>query len=115
MNVIDWYIACWNTTNPEARRALVDEVWAEHGRYTDPLTVAEGRDAIDATIAAVQGEFPGLRFTAGPVDSHHDIARFTWTLGAGDAEPLVAGFDVAVLTGDSRIAAVYGFLDKIPA
>ncbi|KKK04939.1 nuclear transport factor 2 family protein [Micromonospora sp. HK10] len=115
MKVIDRYLECWNETDPAARRALIDEVWAEQGRYTDPLAVAEGRDAIDATIAAVQGQFPGLRFHLGPVDAHHDIARFTWTLGVPGAEPLVVGFDVAVLTGDGRIAAVHGFLDKIPA
>jgi len=115
MKVIDRYIESWNETDPAARRALIDEAWAEHGRYTDPLAVAEGRAAIDATIAAVQGQFPGLRFSAGPVDAHHDIARFTWTLAADDAEPLVIGFDVAVLDESGRIAAIHGFLDKIPA
>ncbi|MFG2054455.1 nuclear transport factor 2 family protein [Micromonospora sp. NPDC048930] len=115
MKVIDRYLESWNETDPTRRRALIDEVWAEHGRYTDPLAVAEGRDAIDATIAAVQAQFPGLRFSAGPVDAHHDIARFTWTLGTDDSEPLVVGFDVAVLTEDGRIAAIHGFLDKVPA
>jgi hypothetical protein len=115
MKVIDRYIESWNETDPVARRALIAEVWAEHGRYTDPLALAEGRDAIDATIAAVQAQFGGLRFSAGPVDAHHDTARFTWSLGTAGAEPLVIGFDVAVLTDDGRIAAVHGFLDKVPA
>jgi hypothetical protein len=115
MKVIDRYIESWNETDPTARRALIDEVWAESGRYTDPLGAVEGRDAIDATIGAVQQQFPGLRFGAGPVDGHHDIARFTWTLGADGAEPLVVGFDVAVITDDGRIAAIHGFLDKLPA
>src|SRR5438552_3392874 len=115
MKVIDRYIESWNETDPAARRALIDEVWAEHGRYTDPLGVAAGRDAIDATIAVVQGRFPGYRFSAGPVDAHHDIARFTWTLSADGAEPLVVGFDVAVVTDDGRIAVIHGFLDKVPA
>ena len=76
------------------------------------MAVAAGRDQIDATIAAVQGQFPGLAFTlAGPVDAHHDIARFTWSLG----DELVIGFDVLALDADSRISRVYGFLDKVPA
>jgi hypothetical protein len=115
MKVIDRYIESWNETDPVARRALIDEVWAEGGRYTDPLVVAEGRDAIDATIGAVQGQFPGLRFALGPVDAHHDIARFTWTLGTEGGEPLVVGFDVAVFDPTGRIAAVHGFLDRVPA
>ncbi|WP_214410551.1 nuclear transport factor 2 family protein [Sphaerisporangium fuscum] len=110
------YMATWNETDPVARRAAIDEIWAEDGTYTDPIAVAEGRDAIDATIAAVQGQFPGLVFTlAGAVDAHHDIARFTWELGPAGGESLVVGFDVAVLTADGRIGKILGFLDKVPA
>jgi hypothetical protein len=115
MKVIERYMESWNETDPATRRALIDEVWAENGRYTDPLAVAEGRDAIDGLLAAVQGQFPGLRFSGGPVEAHHDIARFTWTLSADGAEPLVVGFDVVVFAEDGRIASVHGFLDKVPA
>ncbi|SBT40296.1 nuclear transport factor 2 family protein [Micromonospora auratinigra] len=115
MKVIDRYLEIWNETDPAQRRVLIDEVWAEDGRYTDPLAVVEGRDAFDAMIAAVQEQFAGLRFTLGPVDAHHDIARFTWLLGPEGGEPLVVGFDVAVLTAEGAIAAIHGFLDKVPA
>ncbi|MEV0401465.1 nuclear transport factor 2 family protein [Actinoallomurus sp. NPDC050550] len=110
------YIDTWNETDPAARRAAIDELWAEDGAYTDPMGVARGCEAIDATIAAVQGQFAGLTFTlAGPVDAHHDIARFTWELGPAGGEALVVGFDVAVLTEDGLIDKVHGFLDKVPA
>ena len=50
------------------------------------------------------------------VDAHHEQARFTWHLGPeGAAEPIVVGFDVAVLNGGGQIRSVYGFLDKVPA
>ena len=63
---------CWNETDPAARRKLIGEVWAPDAEYIDPLAEAHGRDAIDATIAAVQSQFPGFVFTlAGPVDAHH--------------------------------------------
>jgi hypothetical protein len=106
------YLETWNETDPAARRKAIDELWAPDGVYTDPMAAAEGRDHIDATIAAVQGQFPGLAFTlAGPVDAHHDIARFAWSLG----DELVMGFDVLVLDAEGQIAKVYGFLDKVPA
>jgi hypothetical protein len=113
--IVEKYLAAWNETDPVKRRALVDEVWAEDGRYTDPLADARGRAEIDGLIGAVQAQFPGFVFTlGGTVDAHHDQARFTWHLGpAGAAEPVVIGFDVAVLDGD-RIGSVYGFLDKVP-
>jgi len=106
------YLETWNETDPAARRAAINELWAADGVYTDPMAVAAGPDQIDATIAAVQGQFPGLAFTlAGSVDAHHDIARFTWSLG----DDLVIGSDVLVLDADSRISRVHGFLDKVPA
>ncbi|MEV0715276.1 nuclear transport factor 2 family protein [Asanoa sp. NPDC050611] len=110
------YIATWNETDPSARRRRIEELWAADGRYVDPLAVAEGRDAIDATIAAVQGQFPGMTFRlAGPVDGHHNQARFTWELGPEGAEAPIAGFDVATTDGDGRLNQVLGFLDRVPA
>ena len=68
-------------------------------------SAVEGRDALDATIGAVQQQFPGCVFAlAGPVDAHHDDARFTWGLGRPGEEPLVVGFDVATVAAGGRIA-----------
>ena len=112
---IERYIACWNQTDPGLRRKLIDETWAADASYTDPFGEAIGREAIDATIAAVQEQFPGLSFTLlGSVDSHHRQARFTWGMSPDGAEPVVVGFDVAVADDDGRLATVLGFLDKVP-
>jgi hypothetical protein len=114
-DVVARYLDCWNETDTAARRKLIDEVWASDASYIDPLVEAHGRDAIDATIAAVQGQFPGMVFTrVGTVDAHHRQARFTWGLGPEGAEPLVIGFDVAVTDEDTKISTVLGFLDKVP-
>jgi hypothetical protein len=51
----------------------------------------------------------------GPVDANHNQARFTWHLGPDGGEAIVIGFDVAVVDASGQIAAVYGFLDKVPA
>ncbi|MFC8720360.1 nuclear transport factor 2 family protein [Kitasatospora sp. NPDC057198] len=114
-NLAERYLAAWNETDPAARRKLVEETWAADGTYTDPLVVARGHEQFDATLAAVQAQFAGLVFTLGPVDAHHDVARFTWELAPeGAEEPLVIGFDVLTATADGRIATVVGFLDKVP-
>ncbi len=80
------YIDTWNQTDPSARRAAVDQLYTEDARYVDPLAAAEGRDEIAAMIGAVQEQFPGFTFRlAGPVDGHHNQARFGWEPGpAGD-------------------------------
>ena len=114
--IVQRYIASWNETNPERRRKLVGELWADQASYIDPLAEAHGQDEIDAVIAAAQAQFPGFVFTLnGPVDAHHQQARFTWDLGPADAEPVASGFDVAVMTEDGRLRIVLGFLDKVPA
>lgn len=109
------YIATWNETDPAARRALIDQVWAADGQYVDPLAEVSGRDQIDAVIAAAQQQFAGMRFRlAGPVDAHHDQARFTWELGPDDTS-LVVGFDVVKRDAGGKLALVLGFLDKVPS
>jgi hypothetical protein len=114
--IVERYIAAWNETDAARRRKLVDELWSEDGSYTDPLADAHGREEIDGLIGAVQQQFPGFVFTlGGTVDTHHNQARFTWHLAPSGAEPVVIGFDVAVLNGGGQIRSVYGFLDKVPA
>ena len=114
-DLLENYLTCWNETDPAARRALLEAHWALDATYTDPLVDIAGLDALDATIAGAQAQFPGFVFTPiGPVDAHHDIARFTWGLGPSGAEPLVVGFDVVTTDADGRIASVLGFLDRVP-
>jgi hypothetical protein len=109
------YIDTWNETDPAARRKAVDDLYTDDARYVDPLGVAEGRDAITATIGEVQGQFPGYRFRlAGPVDAHHDQARFSWELGPDGVEAPIIGFDVVVTDAAGRLKRVFGFLDKVP-
>ncbi|WP_137120886.1 nuclear transport factor 2 family protein [Segeticoccus rhizosphaerae] len=115
-DVAQRYIDAWNETDPAVRRAAVDALYSEDARYVDPMAVAEGREAIAATIGAVQDQFPGFVFRlTGPVDAHHDQARFGWELGPAGAPAPIVGFDVAVTDQAGRIQTVLGFLDKVPA
>jgi hypothetical protein len=115
-DLADRYLAAWNETDPDARRAAVDEVFSGDVRYTDPMADVRGAEALAATIGAVQARFPGFVFRLlGPVDAHHDQLRFTWELGPDGQEAPIAGSDVAVVDGDGRIRTVLGFLDRVPA
>lgn len=114
-NIAQRYIDTWNEKDVGKRRALIDELYVADVEFTDPLVDIRGTEAVDAMVAGAQEQFAGLEFGLGPVDGHHDIARFTWTLGApGAAELLVIGFDV-ITVEDGRIGRVQGFLDKVPA
>ena len=113
--LIDRYVAAWNETDPERRRALIAETWTEDAGYLDPLMAGEGHAGIDAMIAGVQDHFPGHRFRrTGAVDAHHDRVRFGWELGPEGGPALAGGLDVGVLDGD-RLRSITGFLDVAPA
>ena len=114
---IERYIAIWNETDAAARQALIARTWASDAAYRDPMMSSDGASGIDAMIAGVQAQFPGLVFRlTSLVDAHGSFARFSWAAGPGlDAEPVIAGTDFAVLADDSRLASVVGFLDLVPA
>jgi SnoaL-like domain len=109
------YIAAWNESDANVRRAAVDALFADDATYVDPVASAEGRDALTALIGAVQEQFGGFTFRlAGTVDGHHNQLRFGWELGPAGGPAPVVGFDVAVIDEAGRIRSVLGFLDKVP-
>ncbi|MFF8028034.1 nuclear transport factor 2 family protein [Streptomyces sp. NPDC007896] len=115
-NAVARYFEAWNATDRDALAKAVAAAWSADGSYTDPLAEVRGHDGIAAVIAAAHEQFPGFSFRpAGPVDGHHDIARFGWELvNEADGTAPVAGFDVITLDAADRIRSVHGFLDRVP-
>jgi hypothetical protein len=109
------YIALWNETDLDRRKALLVDLWSETGTYRDPLMQGEGRDQINALIAGVQGQFPGFRFAlVGQPDGYCDQVRFSWQLGPEGSDGPIKGTDFATLE-NGRLKSVVGFLDQVPA
>lgn len=109
------YIASWNETNAATRRQLVDGLWTEDARYTDPMIQAHGQDGIAALIGGVHEKFPGCRFKlAGQADGHGPYIRFSWSLAPADGQVFARGTDFAAVAPDGRLAQVTGFLDQLP-
>jgi hypothetical protein len=113
---IDRYVASWNETDAAKRRALVDQSWTSDGVYVDPVLKGESPAEIADAIGAVQGQFPGLRMRlAGPIDVHHERARFNWAfVPAGGEQPVVAGIDFATFSTDGKLQSITGFIDLMP-
>jgi hypothetical protein len=114
-DLIDHYIAVWNETDAERRRALIARTWSETASYVDPLMQGDGRAGIDAMVRGVQERFPGHRFRrTGTVEGHHDRVRFSWELALQDGPAIAKGTDFGTVM-DGRLQAVTGFLDQVPA
>src|SRR5690349_17565234 len=108
------YIAVWNETVPEERRARIADTFADGATYLDPLQSGDGRDGIDAMVAGAQKQVAGMRceLSEGP-DAHHAVVRFAWRLVTADAgTPVAAGVDFATVAHDGRLREVVGFLES---
>ncbi len=110
--VVDHYIAMWNETDAEQRRALAAQVVTEDASYIDPLMTGDGVDGISAMIGGAQRQYPGHRFTlvSGP-DAHHDRVRFSWSLAPDGGAPIAIGTDFATVSEDGRMRSITGFLE----
>ena len=73
--LVETYLQGWNETDRLRRRALIEEVYAEHAAYTDPMIEARGWEAIDATISAVQNGPQPPPFPATREDVPHEPLR----------------------------------------
>jgi hypothetical protein len=114
-DLVDRYLASWNETDADRRRALIAETFTPDVRYVDPMMRGDGHGGIDALADGVHAKFPGFRFTlARAVESVDDHVRFSWHLGPAEAPDLIEGTDVARISG-GRFAAIHGFLDRVPA
>lgn len=114
--VAQTYLATWNETDSARRRALLEQAWAAHATYLDPLMQGEGRVGIARMIETAREGFPGHRFVLkGQPDGHNALVRFAWSLSSDSGAIVGGGTDVVRLDGEHRIAEVLGFLDGAPA
>lgn len=115
-DIVTAYMAAWNEPDEAKRRSLLQKAWADNGRYTDPMSDAEGRDALVALISQFQKQMPGASITAASgVDEHHGRLHFAWKLQRSDGSTQMEGIDIGQLAGDGRIQSIVGFFGAPPA
>jgi hypothetical protein len=113
--IVDTYLATLNEPDAKRRARLIEQAWADNGRYVDPMLEADGHAALGDMVAGVQAKFPGHRFRRrSGVDTHHDQLRFAWDLVNLDGAVVVAGLDVGALAADGRLQRITGFFGELP-
>jgi hypothetical protein len=115
-HIVDTYGAAWNETDPVKRRALLDEAWADHGTYLDPMGSADGRDALVTHISGFHEMMPGNRIDAtSAVDVHGSVFRFAWAMLDPSGTVALEGMDFGEFDDDGRISRIIGFFGPFPA
>lgn len=108
------YLAIWNETDAERRRALIRETWTDAALYVDPMFEVSGHDGIEGMVAGSQEQFPGLTFRQlGDAEEHHDRVRFQWQLVTVEKDVVAAGTDVGVVEA-GLFRSITGFFDQAP-
>ena len=112
--VVAAYGAAWNEPDENARRALLQQSFADDGTYTDPTGHADGREALVAHIAGFHAMMPGhtIDMNSG-VDVYGDVFRFAWVMRNG-TEVALEGMDFGELASDGRVSRIVGFFGPFP-
>jgi hypothetical protein len=94
------------------RHFMMKEVYDEHIYSVDPVTAVNGHAGMIAAIEGLHKAMPGYLLTiTGPVDTHHNVARFPYSLGKPGEKAAVTGWDIIVFK-QGRITHIYTFVTK---
>lgn len=112
--LIDIYCTAWSEPDAERRRAILGEVWAVEGSYTDPTVRVVGIDDLVAHIGKVVARRPGARVVrTSRVDAHHNMARFAWQIVDAERVMLANSVDLVELSDDGRIQGIVGYFGPL--
>jgi hypothetical protein len=91
-------LGVFNERDAGRRAAMINTIYSPDVRWTDDEGSTVGREALDAKATALQSQMQGLVFTkAGPVYETLGLGYMAFELGPPGGEPVVCGFDVAVV------------------
>ena len=114
LQAVRTYVDAWGETDAAQRAQMLEQVWDEHGVYTDPMAHVEGRAALIGHIGGFQQQFPGARIElSSGVDTHHGKIRFAWRLVLADQTVHVEGIDFGEVSADGKLRAIVGFFGPL--
>jgi hypothetical protein len=131
--LVNRYVAVWNESDADLRRAAIRELWAEDGAhilqppqeilhvaaglgFTSTTLQARGHEALEIRVTRGYQQFvaPG-EFTFMPQDNAAclgNVVKFNWEMvPTGGGEAAGAGLEILVLGEDGRIKTDYQFIE----
>jgi len=105
------YAESWKVSGAAAKRALHETCLAPNCTYTDPLVVAQGRDALVEYMLEFHHQVPGGHFVTDHFLAHHDRGIARWRMVGGDGTTLSDGISYCEYDADGRLRAMTGFFE----
>jgi uncharacterized protein YndB with AHSA1/START domain len=108
-SVVDRYFAAWSEDDDARRKAELGATTREDVTFKDAFSCTEGRDDLDAHLAAARVHMPGVRLERdGEVRQCQGTAVVDWLARAADGQERGKGTNVFDLAPDGRITRAVG-------
>lgn len=108
--VVDRWFAAWAETDPSRRREALASCAMAGVIFRDDFASLEGREDLDAHIAATHVHMPGMRLErAGKLARSQGAALLRWQAKRPDGSVAGAGTSFVDFAPDGKIARVAGF------
>ena len=101
--------------DPVRRRAVIEELYTEDSIVLLPIGRYVGPQALDQIAGELRASHPSFVYTPHSTpQAVQDGGRIAWGSGPAGEPPRYTGLDV-IIVRDGKIAALYVFLDSLPA
>jgi hypothetical protein len=105
------YASAWRATSEADKRAALASSVDPACVYRDPLTQAEGHDALVSTMLDFHRQVPGGHFETTYFLAHHARSIARWTMRGADGAALGEGISYGEYDARGRLIAMTGFFE----
>lgn len=105
------YTSAWKADTASEKRAILEQSLVQDCVYRDPLTVAQGVDALVAYMLEFHTSMPGGHFVTREFKSHNNRSISEWDMCAGDGSVVGVGISYGEYSSAGKLVSMTGFFD----
>ncbi len=110
-NAWETYVSAWREASAEGKRAALKRCAAPDCVYQDPLTFAEGQEALVDYMLAFHQQVPGGHFITNYFLAHHDASIAKWNMVNGEGATIGEGVSYGQYNQQGALIAMTGFFE----
>ena len=105
------YVSAWKESSAEAKRAVLTASVDARCVYRDPLTEADGHDALVDYMLRFHEQVPGGHFETTYFLAHHERSIARWNMRSGEGAIVGTGISYGEYDEGGRLVAITGFFE----